>query len=603
MATTSRQIVAIDETTGLEQVVSVDADIFGTGTIAQRPVSGVSAGDMYVVQDGGLSVYRIDIYDGSAWTTLQSDSVIVGPASATDEAVVRYDGTTGKLTQNSNVTISDSGSIILQASETVDGRDVSVDGTKLDTIETGAEVNDVTSVFGRLGSIVAQASDYDAIQIDYNNTSSGLSAIEVQAAIDEIISGSLNGDFAFLYDAAGGQSIPGSLTSITWDSQGEISSGFSHTLNSSEITVQRAGVYFVHADITLDSTTSTRTSSQAIIQLDTGSGFADVDGSHAWGYHRTTGNGEGTATAAAVLLLSPGDVIRVVAQFVGGTALTSVANASRLIIFNTRGPQGPTGAGSNINVFNEGSTLPNGPFDTLNFVGPGITATDAGSAQADVTLSTAVVSTLTPDLANAEGSADSLARSDHIHNIPAAVVVTLTPDQANAEGTNASFARSNHVHNIPTATPVTVSAGGTNTQGSAATFARSDHVHRIDDPSTEVTATGNISTTSGTPITATSMTITPGEGTYLVWFSAWGEHNNNFATVNIGIAVAGVDVAASEREAGGTNQSDGQSLPLATTARVTITAGQEIQGRYWRGNGGGAVQLNQRTLTILKVDD
>lgn len=37
---------------------------------------------------------------------------VVGPASATDNAVVRYDSTTGKLVQNSTVTISDDGSIV-----------------------------------------------------------------------------------------------------------------------------------------------------------------------------------------------------------------------------------------------------------------------------------------------------------------------------------------------------------------------------------------------------------------------------------------------------------------------------------------------------------
>lgn len=66
---------------------------------------------------------------------------VVGPGSSTDNAVARYDLATGKLIQNSLVTISDVGSITLAASQTVDGRDVSVDGTKLDGIATGATAN------------------------------------------------------------------------------------------------------------------------------------------------------------------------------------------------------------------------------------------------------------------------------------------------------------------------------------------------------------------------------------------------------------------------------------------------------------------------------
>ena len=38
---------------------------------------------------------------------------VVGPASATDNAIARYDGTTGKLLQDSVWTIADSGSILV----------------------------------------------------------------------------------------------------------------------------------------------------------------------------------------------------------------------------------------------------------------------------------------------------------------------------------------------------------------------------------------------------------------------------------------------------------------------------------------------------------
>ena len=44
----------------------------------------------------------------------------------------------------------------------------------------------VQSVFGRVGAVAAQASDYDANQVDYSNATSGLSSTNVQAAIDEV---------------------------------------------------------------------------------------------------------------------------------------------------------------------------------------------------------------------------------------------------------------------------------------------------------------------------------------------------------------------------------------------------------------------------------
>ena len=96
----------------------------------------------------------------------------------------------------------------------------------------------------------------------------------------------------------------------------------------------------------------------------------------------------------------------------------------------------------------------------------------------------------TPDQTNAEGVSNSLARADHVHNIPASVPVSLIPDQANAEGSANDFARSDHVHNVPAGSPVTNLDGGTsNAEGTANDFARSDHSHAIN---TEIA--GNLST-------------------------------------------------------------------------------------------------------------
>jgi hypothetical protein len=61
-------------------------------------------------------------------------------ASSTDNAVMRFDLATGGVAQNSPVTIDDSGNVALPALATVDGRDVSVDGAKLDGIAPGATV-------------------------------------------------------------------------------------------------------------------------------------------------------------------------------------------------------------------------------------------------------------------------------------------------------------------------------------------------------------------------------------------------------------------------------------------------------------------------------
>lgn len=57
---------------------------------------------------------------------------VSGPATSTDNAIARFDGTDGKSVQNSPDTIDDSGNISLPSLATVDGRDISVDGAALD---------------------------------------------------------------------------------------------------------------------------------------------------------------------------------------------------------------------------------------------------------------------------------------------------------------------------------------------------------------------------------------------------------------------------------------------------------------------------------------
>jgi len=52
--------------------------------------------------------------------------------------------------------------------------------------EKADHTDQVSSVFGRTGAVVAVAGDYNALQITYDNTTSGLVAVTTQAAIDEL---------------------------------------------------------------------------------------------------------------------------------------------------------------------------------------------------------------------------------------------------------------------------------------------------------------------------------------------------------------------------------------------------------------------------------
>lgn len=114
--------------------------------------TGVVDADGYK-QDGVL-------YDLSTFSSGAGD--FVGPGSSTDNAILRFDGTTGKLGQNSEVRVDDTGNILMKdTGDTVDGRDVSVDGTKLDGIESGATADqsnsEIETAYNAQVAVVSQA--------------------------------------------------------------------------------------------------------------------------------------------------------------------------------------------------------------------------------------------------------------------------------------------------------------------------------------------------------------------------------------------------------------------------------------------------------------
>lgn len=84
--------------------------------------------------------------DGT-WTAPSGSGDVVGPASATDNAIARYDLTTGKLIQNSSVVISDNGEILLAAGGTADAPIKYQSGTNLSAAEAGASEYDGTNFY------------------------------------------------------------------------------------------------------------------------------------------------------------------------------------------------------------------------------------------------------------------------------------------------------------------------------------------------------------------------------------------------------------------------------------------------------------------------
>jgi hypothetical protein len=108
-----------------------------------------------------------------------------GPASATDNAIARYDGTTGKLIQNSSVTIDDSNNVsgVVQLNATTvaatTGNITTVNATTVDT--TNIEVTNIKAKDGTASTTIADSTgvvtistqlNVDNLRLDGNTVSS-----------------------------------------------------------------------------------------------------------------------------------------------------------------------------------------------------------------------------------------------------------------------------------------------------------------------------------------------------------------------------------------------------------------------------------------------
>lgn len=103
----TRSITFINPTTGLPQEIEAEADdLFGSGTVAQRPASGLAVGDLWLLVEAGE--VRFQRWTGSAWENI---TTMPPSGGSVDNRIARFDGTSGAVVQNSLVEINDAGSV------------------------------------------------------------------------------------------------------------------------------------------------------------------------------------------------------------------------------------------------------------------------------------------------------------------------------------------------------------------------------------------------------------------------------------------------------------------------------------------------------------
>jgi hypothetical protein len=131
--------------------------------------------------DDGTSGQAL-ITDGSgvlSWSTAASGDVY-GPASATDNAVARYDGTTGKIIQNSAVTIADDGATVIAANSTSNGLRITQIGTgNALLVEDEANPDSSPFVINASGKVLVGTTTGNAISAADNGNSATAVKLDV----------------------------------------------------------------------------------------------------------------------------------------------------------------------------------------------------------------------------------------------------------------------------------------------------------------------------------------------------------------------------------------------------------------------------------------
>ena len=150
------------------------------------------------------------------------------------------------------------------------------------------------------------------------------------ANVTQIIeSMTISNQYFMAYNTAS-QTLAATPTAINWDVQQRADSIYSHTLGTSDITINLAGDYLIRVDLSIDSTAGSRTSSRSSIRKN----GTSITGTDTYGYHRNTSQGNNTVSIVWVETgLVATDTISVESdEDSGGNGLITTANACRIYI-------------------------------------------------------------------------------------------------------------------------------------------------------------------------------------------------------------------------------------------------------------------------------
>lgn len=351
------------------------------------------------------------------------------------------------------------------------------------------------------------------------------------------------------YDAAGGTSIGGSLTDLPLDTQRISSPGYTHTPGSAVVEVGDTGTYMVYGHASTDvSGGSSRTVSAVALFADVGGGFNVVGGTTVWLYNRTNAAGANTGSFFAIMNLSAGTQLKLQGIRIAGTStIVTAADGTGVSIVKIG-----IGAGVDAEQIQGRSVSPTAPTNNQVLVW------NAGSSQWQP--------------ADQSGPA-----GDELVKVSANDTTAGFLNGKLVAGSNITLTEQND--------------GGNETLSVSATSAPPNCL--------EVASGTTVQTTATTPVLMTGMSITvPTAGTYLALFTTHTEITLAGWSVRVRIHVNGAFVTNTERYTQVGQANYGQVI--ATSRRLTLSAGDAVQ-IYWYTGGSGTASSINRALQLVRV--
>ena len=246
-------------------VLTAGTGISTSGTYPSFTVTN-TAPDQTVSLTGGTGISVTGTYPSFTVTnTSTATGDVVGPASATDNAIARYDGTTGKLIQNSAVTIGDTGNTVISVT---DNSNAALRITQLGTgnalvVEDSANPDSTPTVITADGNVgIGTSSPTVKLQVNasadtvarfYGNTANNYIQVSDNNGTNNASFGAIAGGNAYIFSAGYNAFFAGSAERMRIDSSGNVGIGTSsptqaldvngNILSAASITIGTGGLY------------------------------------------------------------------------------------------------------------------------------------------------------------------------------------------------------------------------------------------------------------------------------------------------------------------------------------------------------------------------